>query len=73
MMLSDSDEALDVTLVLDWLLHYPKCSREFWVHPMKKNRMIDNVILSSLEELLTTWKQILQLYKKDKRRPETIF
>jgi len=44
MMLSDSDEDADVTLVWDWLLHYPKCSREFWVLPMKKNRMTDNVI-----------------------------
>jgi hypothetical protein len=67
MMLSDSDEEADVTLVWDWLLHYPKCSREFWVHPMKKNRMTDNVILSSLEELLKTRKQILPLYKNDKR------
>ena len=44
MMFSDSDEDVDVALVWDWLLHYPKCSREFWVHPMKKNRMTDNVI-----------------------------
>jgi len=44
MMLSDSDEDADVILVWDWLLHYPKCSREFWVHPTKKNRMTDNAI-----------------------------
>jgi hypothetical protein len=37
-MMSDTDEDADVTLVWDWLLHYPKCSREFWVHPMKKEQ-----------------------------------
>jgi len=28
MMFSDSDEDADVIMVWDWLLHYPKCSRE---------------------------------------------
>lgn len=47
LMLSGSDEDVDVTLVWDWLLHYTKCSRELCVHPMKKNRMTDNMIFVS--------------------------